>query len=127
MPEVDYCVVGAGFAGLTAALRLKQAGHSVALLEARDRVGGRTFTETRAGASAGQSAANPATVNATSDALAAAATGTIVSAAATAPQSQLTGLEALAVSAAAQTAAVQQTSPTTAHDPAAHVPEGEST
>ncbi len=48
MSEVDYCVVGAGFAGLTAALRLKQAGHSVALLEARDRVGGRTFTETRA-------------------------------------------------------------------------------
>lgn len=47
MTEVDYCVVGAGFAGLTAALRLKQAGHSVALLEARDRVGGRTFTVTR--------------------------------------------------------------------------------
>jgi len=46
--EVDYCVVGAGFAGLTAALRLKQAGRSVALLEARDRVGGRTFTVTRA-------------------------------------------------------------------------------
>ncbi|KKC06529.1 flavin monoamine oxidase family protein [Mycobacterium nebraskense] len=47
MSEVDYCVVGAGFAGLTAALRLKQAGHSVVLLEARDRVGGRTFTEYR--------------------------------------------------------------------------------
>jgi monoamine oxidase len=45
MFDVDYCVVGAGFAGLTAALRLKQAGRSVMVLEARDRVGGRTFTE----------------------------------------------------------------------------------
>ncbi|CQD18822.1 amine oxidase [Mycolicibacterium conceptionense] len=45
MTDVDCCVVGAGFAGLTAALRLKQAGRSVALLEARDRAGGRTFTE----------------------------------------------------------------------------------
>ena len=47
MADLDYCVVGAGFAGLTAALRLKQAGYSVALVEARDRVGGRTFTEAR--------------------------------------------------------------------------------
>jgi monoamine oxidase len=47
MADVDCCVVGAGFAGLAAALRLKQGGHSVAVLEARDRVGGRTFTEVR--------------------------------------------------------------------------------
>jgi monoamine oxidase len=47
MADVDYCVIGAGFAGLSAALRLKQAGRSVALMEARDRVGGRTFTEVR--------------------------------------------------------------------------------
>ncbi|NKY41954.1 flavin monoamine oxidase family protein [Nocardia cerradoensis] len=47
MTDVDCCVVGGGFAGLTAALRLKQAGRSVAVLEARDRLGGRTFTEVR--------------------------------------------------------------------------------
>lgn len=45
--DVDVCVIGAGFAGLSAALRLREAGHSLAVLEARDRVGGRTFTEPR--------------------------------------------------------------------------------
>ncbi len=48
MVDVDFCVIGAGFAGLATAFRLKQARQSVALLEARDRVGGRTFTELRA-------------------------------------------------------------------------------
>lgn len=44
MPEVDVAVVGSGFAGLTAGRRLKERGLSVAVLEARDRVGGRTHT-----------------------------------------------------------------------------------
>jgi monoamine oxidase len=47
--EADVCVVGAGYAGLTAARRLSEAGLTVAVLEARDRVGGRTHTETLPG------------------------------------------------------------------------------
>ena len=43
--EADFCVIGAGFAGLAAACKLHQAGKSVAVLEARDRIGGRVWTE----------------------------------------------------------------------------------
>ena len=41
----DAIVVGAGVAGLTAADRLVAAGRDVIVLEARERVGGRTLTE----------------------------------------------------------------------------------
>ena len=43
--DADTCVVGAGFAGLTTARRLVARGQSVVVLEARDRVGGRIWTE----------------------------------------------------------------------------------
>ena len=43
--EADVGVVGAGYAGLTAARRLHQNGRSVVVLEARDRVGGRVWTQ----------------------------------------------------------------------------------
>lgn len=42
--EKDLLVVGAGYAGLTAASLAKQAGKKVMVLEARDRVGGRVWT-----------------------------------------------------------------------------------
>jgi monoamine oxidase len=46
--QSDVVVVGAGFAGVTAARELAAAGYQVMLLEARDRVGGRTWTTSMA-------------------------------------------------------------------------------
>lgn len=45
MEKIDTIVVGAGVAGLTAARLLAQAGQSVLVLEARNRIGGRTHTD----------------------------------------------------------------------------------
>src|ERR687885_1727204 len=41
--EAEVVVVGAGLAGLSAARELRAAGRDVVVLEARDRVGGRTL------------------------------------------------------------------------------------
>src|SRR3954452_11965421 len=48
--ERDVVIIGAGPSGLTAATELQRAGLSVAVLEARDRVGGRTWTDVIDGA-----------------------------------------------------------------------------
>lgn len=48
--DADVVVVGAGPAGLMAARTLTKAGQRVAVLEARDRVGGRTWSDTIDGA-----------------------------------------------------------------------------
>ena len=45
----DVVVVGAGFAGLRCASRLREAGLRVAVLEARERIGGRTRSESLGG------------------------------------------------------------------------------
>ncbi|MBV2155286.1 NAD(P)/FAD-dependent oxidoreductase [Kitasatospora sp. SUK 42] len=45
----DTVIIGAGFAGITAARELKAKGQQVLVLEARDRIGGRTWTDTFAG------------------------------------------------------------------------------
>lgn len=43
--EVDCCIVGAGFAGLAAAYKLQERNVKICLLESRDRIGGRVYTE----------------------------------------------------------------------------------
>ncbi|MER7083489.1 flavin monoamine oxidase family protein [Saccharopolyspora kobensis] len=49
MDSYDVVVIGAGFAGLVAARELALRGHAVVVLEARDRIGGRTWTDERLG------------------------------------------------------------------------------
>lgn len=43
--QYEIIIIGAGYSGLSAALKLKQAGKNALVLEARDRVGGRVHTQ----------------------------------------------------------------------------------
>jgi monoamine oxidase len=45
MSHYDVAIIGAGAAGLAAGLSLQSAGRSFIVLEARDRIGGRAFTD----------------------------------------------------------------------------------
>src|SRR5437899_3753436 len=47
--RLDVIVVGGGFAGVTAARELSRAGYRVLILEARSRLGGRTWVDKRLG------------------------------------------------------------------------------
>ncbi|UNI18406.1 Monoamine oxidase [Purpureocillium takamizusanense] len=47
LQEVDVVVVGAGLSGLKAAYDIQQSGHTCAVVEARDRVGGKTWSSDR--------------------------------------------------------------------------------
>lgn len=47
--EVEVVVIGSGAAGIAAGRRLQEAGTDCLLVEARDRLGGRAFTDTRSG------------------------------------------------------------------------------
>lgn len=49
VPKERIVVIGAGMAGLAAARRLAEAGKDVTVVEARDRIGGRTWTDTSLG------------------------------------------------------------------------------
>ena len=45
MANIDVAIVGAGVAGLSAARSLQDSGLTVQLLESKDRIGGRAFTD----------------------------------------------------------------------------------
>lgn len=65
MQSVDVAIVGAGLSGLQAALDIQKAGHSFMILEARDRVGGKTLTVPRPDGKGNQELAQPGSMTVT--------------------------------------------------------------
>jgi monoamine oxidase len=47
--QYDVVIIGAGFTGVTAAREISQKGYKVLILEARDRIGGRTWYDRKLG------------------------------------------------------------------------------
>ena len=47
--QVDICIIGAGLTGLLMAYRLEESGKKVIIVESRDRIGGRIYTDSKEG------------------------------------------------------------------------------
>lgn len=47
--QVDICIIGAGLTGLLLAYRLEKTDKKVVIIESRERIGGRIYTDSKEG------------------------------------------------------------------------------